>query len=203
MTPIEALGAAFAAVLTVDFLRYWCSGRWRRHWVVFRGHSPGAWLGTALSALAMIGVLFAVALALMTWGGPILRFSWLVWLATPADGPVAGTNLNVAGARIPGFGLVFLGLLALNIPRLARLEEEIFRRDSGGLGDVLVRSVKFGLVHCLVGVPVAVGLALTLTGFWLTLEYRRGGVRRSTFAHAIHNFLVLGLLTISLVRSSL
>lgn len=70
----------------------------------------------------------------------------------------------------------FLLPLALLLPWLAYVEEELFR---AGLEDaswtrVLLASLTFGLVHLVMLVPIAAGLAISVAGFAYTVAYRHG-----------------------------
>lgn len=69
---------------------------------------------------------------------------------------------------------VFFTLLLAALPLLARAEERAFRRGTRGRLDALRRSLVFGLAHCLVGVPVFVGLALSVGGLYFSRQYTLG-----------------------------
>ena len=117
---------------------------------------------------------------------PILRFSWL-YLIPGHSGPAS--NLILIPATIKFFGPIFLLILVFNLPLMARNEELMFRDGTLGWRDGCIRSVKFGLVHCLVGVPICAGLALILSGLWFTKQYFAGGVDRSTLYHTTYNLI--------------
>lgn len=197
ITPLEILKIGFIAFLTVDFIRYARSGKAARHFTVFRGWTWAQWLATISRVLAGLAGVFAIIVCL--WPMPLFRFSWLNLLVTPADDPEAGTNLMAAGVQIPWFALVFIPLLALNMPRLARREEEVFRRGTRSVGDAWLRSIRFGLVHMVVGVPLAAAVALILSGWIFTWCYWKGGLRTAAFHHTLHNFAVLTLLAFVLL----
>lgn len=108
----------------------------------------------------------------------------------------------VAGLRIPWFAWVFLVLFALNVPRLAKREERAFRQHVRGTGPVLWNSFKFGLTHCIVGVPIGIGLALFLPGLFFAYVYSKGGVRLSTAVHAVYNYIVLAVAAVWLLLPS-
>ena len=57
----------------------------------------------------------------------------------------------------------------------------------------IVTGVLFGLVHCLIGIPLGAGLALTLLGLWLSQIYFDGGVELSTQAHTAYDLIVFGI----------
>jgi hypothetical protein len=136
---------------------------------------------------------------------PLSQFSWLQLLASK-ENPEAGGNLMVSGAmQVPILGIPFFMLLLLNLPRLARYEEDAFRRGTKDWKDAILRSLKFGFMHCLVGVPLAYGLGLSVGGMWFTWHYFKGGVRRSTTVHALYNAALVtflaGFLAYSMVTA--
>ncbi|MBL8087631.1 MAG: hypothetical protein JNM85_06115 [Chthonomonas sp.] len=196
MTILDLLKYAFAAYLTVDFVRYARKGTVKRHFSVFAGRGIPEWIKALAMASMMLGVLYAIIMGLYSLNNPILSFSWLNLLKQPADGKNAGTNLVAAGAQVPYFGIVFGALLALNIPRLVRREEEIFRRGTTTWAQSVPRSIKFGFAHMIVGVPIFGALALTVVGFFFTWRYFVGGVREATFYHCLNNLLVLTLVAV-------
>lgn len=191
MTPLVLVQIVFGIWITINLLTYVSKRRFRRHYAVFARAKAGDWLGAIASSVVLLFVTITIGILLMVLWPKVLGWTWLLLLARPEEAASAGQNLNLAPAKIPYVGLLFVALLAFSVPRFARYEEEQFRRGTKGLGDALVRSVKFGLIHCVVGVPIGLGLALTIPGLWLTYQYRRGGVRRAVFAHSVYNWLIL------------
>ena len=193
-TPLDLIKYAFAIYVTYDFVKYARSGMAKRHMTVFAKRSAKEW-AQALGLVAVeIVVVVGLIGVLMSIGNPVLNFSWLNLLVTAKDDPNAGTNLMVAPAQIPWFGAIFGGLLAMNMPRLARREEEMFRRGTRDWKHAAPRSLHFGLIHMIVGVPLAAGLALSLAGLFFSWRYFAGGVRESSFYHTLHNYGILILL---------
>ena len=92
------------------------------------------------------------------------------------------------------FGLAFLVLLAVNLPRYAHMEEEWFREGTISWEQGLLMSALFGLAHCLVGVPIGAGLAISVAGLWFTHQYFVGGVELSTIHHATYNLILVSIL---------
>lgn len=82
-------------------------------------------------------------------------------------------------------------------------EEELFRDGTRNWRHVLPRSLVFGLMHLLPGVPIAAALALTIAGLWFTRQYFRGGVARSTTYHLAWDYELVDVVTIALVAFSL
>ncbi len=113
---------------------------------------------------------------------------------------------------------IFVPLLIFNIPFFAAIEESIFRSGTVGwigLNGGISRSIIFGLVHSLVGVPLACAIPTILTGIWLTAEYFSGitlaggfgikdceyaGIAVSMSYHVTYNFVLISLLIILLLQ---
>lgn len=64
--------------------------------------------------------------------------------------------------------------LALVVPLLARQEELLFRHgtETSTALQTLTRSLAFGLIHLLAGIPIAAALALTVPGLVFARVYR-------------------------------
>lgn len=185
----------WSALLTFLLVRDLRGEGLRRSFAVLRQIRPGL----VAQSLMVVLVTIAAALSLVRLC-PWLNCSWLYLL--PGNGGHA-TNLNLLPASIQHFGLFFLVLLALNLPALARAEELKYRKGTRDWRDAIGRSVRFGLAHCWVGVPIYAGLALTVGGLWFTLQYFRGGVEHSTLHHTTYNLTLVILLFVLLVLHSL
>ncbi|MFW5697345.1 MAG: hypothetical protein ACOCX1_02160 [Fimbriimonadaceae bacterium] len=204
MTPLVVLGSAFALFLTFIFVRSLVTGEWKLDYRVLKAIRGKRFLPALISALFVLVAVLFVGTVLYVYGGPILQFSWLTLLATtPEEAAEAPQNLALSGVRIPFFGLIFIALLALNVPRLAMNEEYMFRKGVRGIGPHAWASLKFGLAHCLIGVPIAFGLALGIAGAWFSYQYSKGGLRRSGAYHILHNWLILLLLALVLLQGAL
>lgn len=169
-----------------------------------------------LESLAIITAMMT-ALVLL-WNIPLLRFGWtnLLYehggniLFSPALEGIGAGNINIRIGAI-----AFLAVMLILIPALSIAEENMFRTGHLGIGSTLVQSVKFGLVHCLVGIPLAAGIALIVPGFFFARKYERAyrnalrkntqGQRRpdsiatieSATYHAMYNTIILcGLVTV-------
>lgn len=70
-------------------------------------------------------------------------------------------------------GFVFFALIVYLIPFIAGIEESFFRKGYVRWPEIIRQSIKFGLVHCLAGVPLASGIALILPGLYFGWVYRR------------------------------
>jgi hypothetical protein len=68
---------------------------------------------------------------------------------------------------------VFFSFLLLALPFLTKWKEDFFRRGHREWKSIARQSIKFGLAHCLAGVPLAASIALIVLGFFLGLKYKR------------------------------
>ena len=200
MTLIDLIGVVVAALLTVSFVRHAVSRTFWREYLVFRVLSRGRWARAVLLSWIVVVVVLVIGVSLVQTWPTLMGWTWLRLLSTPSS-PEAGRNLLASGLTIPGFAWLFLALLAVNVPRLARNEELTFRKGFKDPRSIAFQSVKFGLAHCLVGVPIGFGLALGLAGAWFAFQYLQGGVRRSTAYHCIHNWTLLAMAAVWMASS--
>lgn len=200
--PLEVIQWGFTGWVTWSCLVYLKSGEWRDDYKIFLGHSVLDWLKLVASAMCVLAFTITIVVTLYAYGPSALRWSWLNLLTDPKKEP-SPTNLNLAGASIPYFGVFFLLMLFLNLPRLARREEEMFREGTKDWKDAIPRSLKFGLIHCVVGVPIGLGLCLAIPGMWFTHQYFRGGVDKATLYHAVNNMLVVGFILTVMILGKL
>ncbi len=174
-----------------------------------RDHVIGIVRGLRLSHFllcwpVLLAVVVVASVALML---PVLSWGW--WSAIGGVGnPVLGVSENGSGTAfewvIPA---VFAAMLIPALPLFAESEERRFRAGTESMttGRRARRAVEFGLVHCLIGIPIGVGLALSIGGAYFTWAYLRGyerggksraaGVLESTRAHLAYNlsvFLLIG-----------
>lgn len=195
---LTLIQVAFAVFVTFDLVRYVVKRRYFRHYAVIlhtRWPKIAAIAGQSLLVLALV---LAAGFGLIELWPKVMGWSWLSLFSEPKDGP-SGQNLMVAPIQIPYVGVLFLGLLAFNVPRLARAEEYQFRYRTRDWVQGVLRSFQFGIAHCIVGVPIGIGIALSIGGAWFTLQFFKGGIRRSALYHAIYNWTILGLFLAFLV----
>lgn len=105
-------------------------------------------------------------------------------------------------------------LLILVLPYWAKWEEETYRKGIHTWRGITVNSVKFGLAHLIMGIPICWGLSLSVPGFLFACRYKYiyhqhlkkfgdeqqaqdAGVLASTADHAIYNAILVTLLTVS------
>ncbi|MBE9177727.1 tetratricopeptide repeat protein [Oculatella sp. LEGE 06141] len=122
-----------------------------------------------------------------------------------------GLNSNTLKILTVVFVIAFWLLLLLGIPFWAMLEERIFRKGANTWRKIGIRSVQFGMVHLLVGIPLLGGFVLIVPGFLFACRYKyvrdrhwhktkdsiraeEMGVLASTADHASYNAILVTLL---------
>ena len=158
-------------------------------------------------------VTLTIAAAIALWQIPGLNYGWIKlffggngnMLIKPITEGSESTNILIR-LMVP----LFFVALAFVLPFLARSEERSFRKGHDEWSSITKQSVKFGLVHCLVGIPLAAGIALIISGLFYGLKYKRAfdrnveslghwraedeAVMVSTTYHTMYNMIVVGLL---------
>lgn len=165
-------------------------------------------LALGVGILGLTVAAFAAIQSLLPWT------SWGWWSLLGGSGSVVFGQSEAA--RAPGAGpllgalpYVLPVLLVLVVPTLARLEERGFRRGLQRASSARRARVQltFGLLHLVMGVPIAAGLALAVTGgFYLQVylrRYRRTGSQglallEATRAHAAANLVVVAIVALGL-----
>lgn len=154
----------------------------------------------------LLASVVAVATALIAIPG----LSWGWWSALGGEGnPVFASSESTIGTvwewLIP---LVFMALLFPALPLFAFAEERLFRAgaEQWSTGRRVFKTLQFGLVHALIGIPIGAALALSVGGtyfMWVYLrQFRAVGTRdaaliESSTAHAVYNALIVIMLVIA------
>lgn len=193
MTTIEVIGIVVTALLAVNFSLYLRSGAVKKDYACLRTLRSGKWAAALVGTWVVLLAVILAGMALTNLWPQVMGWSWLKLVATPAERPTAGSNILLSGFKIPWVAWPFAALFAINVPRLALNEEYAFRKGYKRAGPIVFQSLRFGLAHCLVGIPIAYGFGLSLAGGWFALQYLRGGVRRSGAYHCLHNWTLLAL----------
>lgn len=137
--------------------------------------------------------------------------SWGWWSAIGGVGnPVVGSSTRTSGTPLEWIvPVVFLTMLVPALPLFAESEERMFRlgAEHKTWPRRIRRAVEFGLVHCLIGIPIGVGLALSVGGLYFTWAYLRvlrktdsptDAVMESTRAHLGYNLTVFVIVGVAL-----
>lgn len=115
--------------------------------------------------------------------------------------------LNNSSSISPLITVFICLFLLLFLPKAAYSEEKTFRHKIINFKDSISSNIKFGLVHCIVGVPIWIGLCLSFMGFVLTLryiyEYKKTNnydmaLYASSSLHGKYNILALTLFILTL-----
>jgi hypothetical protein len=163
-------------------------------------------------ALPVFAGVAAVAFAL--WYVPGLDFGW--WTAIGGIGnPVLGATSGSDGdGLVTWLPLLFIPMLLVALPLLVEGEERMFRAGAERrttFGN-LRRSLLFGIVHAIVGIPICVALALTLGGVYLTDRYLRAfrdsrsaevALAESTRCHLAYDYVIVALAAVVLLATSM
>jgi hypothetical protein len=196
---------AFVGVRIAGGTRIALSGRGRSHVAeLVSGLRPRHFL---LAVPAFMATATAVILFIQV---PLLDWGW--WSALGGLGnPVTGSTERTTGTPLEWIvPLVFLTLLLPALPLFAEAEERMFRlgaehRTRWGR---LRRSVEFGLVHAIVGIPIGAALGLSVGGMYFTWRYlrmfdktgdARAAMQESTRAHTAYNAVVIALVAAVLI----
>lgn len=160
----------------------------------------------------LLTIVIVVATQLMRIPG--LDWGW--WSALGGDGnPVFGSSTTTAGTTwewvVP---LLFMCLLMPALPLFAHAEERIFRggAEHWSTQRRALKVVQFGLVHCIVGVPIGVALSLSLGGMYFMWVYlrrfrtvgsRADAIIESAAAHTAYNGLIVVLVLFAVLAEAL
>jgi hypothetical protein len=158
------------------------------------------------SFLMVVGVMTTV-ITLASIGLPkFMTWSWVSMLGGEGDAP----NGNIMAAPFKSGSVIIIGifwlLLTLALPYLAKGEEKSFRSLVFSTKSRIITSIKFGLIHMVVGVPLFIALILAVAGYIFSIFYVKAftkaakvdpytadevAVNVSTSVHAKYNFLII------------
>lgn len=146
-------------------------------WLIWKRFRP-------LMFLEVLGVLsFVIGAVLLMWQVPFLRWGWWSLLGGSTGGNILvapileGSESSYLFVRI--LVLCFFLFLLITLPFLAKAEEEIFRQGQYDWRSITKQSIKFGLMHLLVGVPLSAAFALIGAGFFFGYKYRKSFAKQS------------------------
>lgn len=107
---------------------------------------------------------------------------------------------------------LFWAALSIALPYLAKTEEEIFRQNKNTHSQRIFNSIKFGLMHMTVGVPLLLCLILSLVGYvfsiFYMIEYNKSksyelALEASTSIHSKYNFILISILALAGILTQL
>ncbi len=144
------------------------------------------------AGMAHLVAVGATAVALLTLVPP-LRYGW--WSLIGGSGNVLLGQTGNSGTLWRLVGIVLPLILVVVVPWLAHFEESTFRAGSENrsVPRRLAVQLGFGLIHCMVGVPLAVGIALTISGLYYERVYLTAmSRRRSAITEVLETPVLLG-----------
>ena len=185
---------AVGGLLVLLFARPLIQGHSQRYWYIFRLIRPVVVAQNLVVIAATIGLAYGLYSLF-----PFLDISW-IYLIAKGD---QATNIAIMPVTLPYVGILYLALFAVNIPLFAAAEERRYRRGTKNWRDGAWRSLRFGLAHWVMGIPLFAALALTLPGLWYTFIYLRDGEDAATTHHTTYNLTLCFLLLIAVSVPSL
>jgi hypothetical protein len=158
------------------------------------------------SLLIVIGVMSAVIAFTSVTLPHFMTWSWYSLL----DSNDSRGNIMLAplASRSLVIIAIFFLMLSLALPYLAKSEEKMFRSLVFGTRARIIASLKFGLAHMIMGVPLYGALVLSLVGYLFSVFYVKAFVtaskinpytadevalNTSTSIHAKYNFIILAI----------
>jgi hypothetical protein len=146
-------------------------GNYHFIWSVWRRFRVTMFLECLVLAVLLVT---AVVLLLQV---PFLKFGWTSLFYNGEAGNIlfapiaAGRESSNPYVRflVPSF-LVFL---IVTFPFLAHFEEKTFRKGYNTWGQITKKSIEFGLIHCVAGIPIGAGIALIIPGFFFAFKYKQ------------------------------
>lgn len=132
---------------------------------VFRGLRPWHFLVAWPTVAIVIGLFY------LFYQVPYLDIGW--WTTLGGEGNILLGRGSETGALGPIITGLFMALLVLVMPAFVYLEEEAFRQGAEKRG-VLANvgsCIVFGLLHLIMGIPIAAALAISAGGGVLMLVY--------------------------------
>ena len=160
-------------------------------------------------------VLTIVVAVLLVTHVPGLKYGWMHLFVSNGGNALIAPVTDASSSDYLLLRLVpiaFCLALLVAIPFLAKFEEEMFRKSHTEWKSIWWQSTKFGLIHCLVGIPIGFGIALIMSGLFYAYHYKRTfeknlgtigyweaeekAVMVSTTYHTMYNSILVTLLLV-------
>lgn len=177
--------------------------------------------------LENVGVIILVATsAYLLHSVSFLSYGWMNLMYEEGGSIIGSPMLEAEQSKsllIQALPIIFLVLLISVLPFLAHIEEKIFRKGVFTWKGIIIRSVVFGLVHCIMGISIGVGLGISVAGFYFAIKYKKAyfkklheyteksysnmklaedhGVFVSTVCHTTYNTIIIGVGTLVTIFS--
>lgn len=106
---------------------------------------------------------------------PFLSYGWTDFFLMKSNNVFISSVVDLKTTKtFPLFySLFYLAILLFLIPDFVHFEEQIFRKGKTSFKSRIISSIKFGLIHCIVGVSVGTGIALILPGLYFSKVYKK------------------------------
>jgi len=131
--------------------------------------------GIFLQAFVLV-VIVLVVCVFLSKTVPFLHYGWLHLILENGGNIITAPFLAASQSEYIGLRMItpiFLFCLLLAVPFLAEGEERIFRKGYHTWKNMIQRSVYFGLIHLVVGVPLSVAITLIIPGLFFAHKYQR------------------------------
>ena len=148
--------------------------------------------------LLVLGVIISVSLINLVELPYILKFSWISFITS---GESRGSNLATTplSSGYVLIVLIFWVVMTLCLPYLAKIEEIMFRSNVLKRSDRIKKSIIFGLIHMIMGIPLYIALVICVMGYIYSYKYYKAyikggdelGLEASTSLHAKYNFILI------------
>lgn len=211
ISPTAVLSAgvlAFVGFRLISGARYSLSGEGRR--LVGRIVGGMRWRHVWPAPFVLTLVVIVASILMLV---PGLDWGW--WTALGGVGnPVTGGTGETAGTALEWLiPLLFVALLVPALPLFAYAEERWFRMgaEQWSRRRRVTTTIRFGLIHALIGIPLGAALALSVGGayfLWVYLRAARAGhspteaAIESARAHTAYNSIILVLVAVVAVATA-
>jgi len=166
----QLLAAGFA-VFTVSSELYRNRKNLPFIWMIWKRFRFGMFLETFVLVVVVL-----VTCVFLSKNIPFLHYGWLHLILERGGNIITAPFLMASQSEHIGLRVltpIFLFFLLFAIPFLAEGEEQIFRKGYYTWGKMLQRSIYFGLIHLVVGVPFSVAITLIIPGMFFAHKYQR------------------------------
>jgi membrane protease YdiL (CAAX protease family) len=190
---IKIIGYLLLALAIRDAYKSFKSDRGLIKLVYFRNCLDYLW-----AFLLVLGVIISVSLINLVELPYILKFSWISFITS---GESRGSNLATTplSSGYVLIVLIFWVVMTLCLPYLAKIEEIMFRSNVLKRSDRIKKSIIFGLIHMIMGIPLYIALVICVMGYIYSYKYYKAyikggdelGLAASTSLHAKYNFILI------------
>lgn len=145
--------------------------------------APTIWSRFKVSMFFEVSGVFLLVLASIYFlknQHPVLRFGWMEMFGAGTGNMSVAPFAEAAGSSnyfVRVLAFIFMMVLLAYLPFIAHLEEKWFRNGHYRWSGIIAQSIWFGLIHCLVGVSLGVGIVIIGVGLFLACKYRKTYLR--------------------------